>query len=190
MPTIDIFRNNAFSCVSLVDAVERVPYAPNFLGSIPNLFVDRPVRTLTVAVEERNGVLGVIQTTPRGAPLPQRTNEKREIRDFRTVRIAEGDRIMASEIQDIRAFGSETELMQVMDEVTRRYAGPTGIKARIELTWEYHRLGAVQGIVYDADNSEIIDWFDAFGITQDNRLTSTSTTTTRPAAPSARSARR
>ncbi|WP_316979969.1 major capsid protein [Shumkonia mesophila] len=170
MPTIDIFRNNAFSCVSLVDAVERVPYAPNFLGSIPNLFVDRPVRTLTVAVEERNGVLGVIQTTPRGAPLPQRTNEKREIRDFRTVRIAEGDRIMASEIQDIRAFGSETELMQVMDEVTRRYAGPTGIKARIELTWEYHRLGAVQGIVYDADNSEIIDWFDAFGITQDNEI--------------------
>ena len=60
--------------------------------------------------------------------------------------------------------------MQVMDEVTRRYAGPTGIKAEIELTWEYHRLGAVQGKVLDADGSTIIDWFSAFGMSQDTEI--------------------
>jgi len=170
MASMDIFKQNAFTSVSLIDGVERIPYVPNFLGSIPNLFIDKPVRTTTVAIEERSGVLGVIQTSPRGAPLVQRTNEKREIRDFRTVRIAEGDRINADEVQDIRAFGSESELAQVQDEVTRRFAGPTGIKANIELTWEYHRLGAVQGVVLDADGSTIVDWFSAFGLSQDGEI--------------------
>jgi len=170
MASMDIFGQNAFSTFSLIGGVERIPYVPNFLGSIPGLFVDRPVRTETVAIEERTGILGVIQTSERGSPLQQRANEKREIRDFRTVRIAESDRITASEIQSIRQFGQETELMQVQDEVTRRFAGPTGIKANIEMTWEYHRLGAVQGVVLDADGSTIIDWFSAFGISQDAEI--------------------
>ncbi len=171
MAGIDIFNSNAFSTFELTSAVESVPFAPNFLGSIPNLFVPRPVRTETVAVESRSGVLSVIQTSERGAPLTQRATEKREIRDFRTVRIAKGDRVTASEIQNIRAFGSMSELMQVQDEITRRMGGPTGLRAEVELTWEHHRLGAVQGIVYDADGVSVIrNWFTEWGIAQDAEI--------------------
>lgn len=170
MPSLNIFKHDAFSAMSMLDAVEKIPYVPNLLGSIPNLFVDRPVRTTTVSVEERSGTLSVIQTSQRGAPLPQRTTEKRTIREFKTVRVAKGDRITADEIQDIRAFGSETELMQVQDEVTRRLGGPVGLVAEVELTWEYHRLGAVQGLVADADDTTIYDWFAEFGITQDAEI--------------------
>lgn len=164
--------------VSMTEAVDQVPYLPSYLGSIPNLFVPRPVRTETVMVEERSGVLSVIQTSERGAPLEQRSTEKRKVRDFRTVRIAKGDTLWASEIQNIRAFGQESELMQVQDEVMRRLGGPTGLRADVELTHEAHRLGAVQGIVTDADGSVLFNWFDEFGIAQPAEVNFALTTAT------------
>jgi hypothetical protein len=163
MAAIDIFKDNAFSTVSITTALNNVPFQPTFLRDL-NLFTPRPVRTTSVAVEERNGSLALIQTSPRGAELETRANEKRKIRDFRTVRIAKSDHLTADEIQSIRAFGSETELMQVVDEVNRRMNGPTGLMRDVELTWENMALGAIQGIVTDADTSTIYDFYSEFGI--------------------------
>lgn len=150
--------------VEMLDAIERVTYVPQYLGSL-GLFTPRPVRTESVAIEDRAGVLSIIPTTPRGAPLPQRTTEKRKIRDFRTIRIAKGDRLNASEIQNIRAFGTETEMMQAQAEVARRLSGPAGLQRDLELTWENMRMGAIQGIVLDADGSTIYNWFDEWSVT-------------------------
>jgi len=171
MASMDIFKGDAFSCLSLTGAVEKIPYQPSYLGTLPGLFAPKPVRTTTVAIEERAGVLSVIQTSERGQSLEQRTSEKRNIRDFRTVRIAKGDRLEASEVQNIRAFGSESELMQVQQEIARRLGGPTGLRAEVELTHENMRLGAVQGIVYDADGTTVLrNWFTEFGVEQDEEI--------------------
>lgn len=169
MATFDIFNQDAFSMISLMEAIEKVPYQPSFLGDL-KLFLDKPVLTPNVYVEERDGVLGLVQTTPRGAPLPKRTTEKRSARSFDTVRIAKSDRLNASEISAVRQFGSETELMQMQREVMRRMSGPVGMQREIELTWEHMRLGAIQGVVLDADGSVIIDWYDEFGISQPTEI--------------------
>lgn len=165
MTSMDVFNADAFSAMQLTSAIQTVDYRPQMLGSM-GLFVPKPVRTELVAVEEWEGALSIIQTSPRGAPPEQQSRDNRKIRDFRTVRIAKSDRINASEIQGIRAFGSETELMQVQDEVARRLAGPTGLRAKVELTHENMRLGAVQGIVLDADGSTIYNYFTEFGVSQ------------------------
>ena len=163
MATMDIFKNNAFSMTSLTAALERRPYQPGRLGQL-GLFVDKPVRTETIAVEKKEGRLSLIQSSERGAPIEQGASTKRDIRDFRTIRIAKGDTVYASEIQNIRQFGSETELMQVQSEVASRF---TDLQSDMQLTHEYHRLGAIQGLVLDADGTTVInDWFDEFGITQ------------------------
>ncbi|MGR8932656.1 MAG: major capsid protein, partial [Gammaproteobacteria bacterium] len=78
----------------------------------------------------------------------------------------EQDRVMASELAGIRAFGTESELMQVLAEVARRLMGPAGLESKVELTLENMRLGAIQGIVLDADASVIIDWYSEFGVAQ------------------------
>lgn len=163
MATLDIFNNDAFSLQSMLEAIESIDFQPQRLGQM-GIFTPNPVRTQLVSIEQRDGVLGLIQTSLRGEALEQRLNEKRNIRDFRTVRIAKGDRINASELADIRAFGTETELMQVQAEVARRLAGPVGIQSEIEMTMENMRLGAIQGIVKDADGSTIRDWFTEFGV--------------------------
>ena len=73
-----------------------------------------------------------------------------------SVRIAVADRVTAEQIQNIRAFGRESELQMVVNEVNRRQFL---LRRDVELTAENMRLGAVQGIVVDADGStQLFDW--------------------------------
>ena len=80
-------------------------------------------------------------------------------------RLRHGDTIYAEEIQSVRAFGSETEVMQLQAEVARRLAGPTGLQSNIEFTLEHMRLAAIQGLLVDADGTTLFNWFAEFGIT-------------------------
>ena len=165
MALLDIFNNNAFKMVAMLQALESVDFRPQRLGDM-GIFTPNPVRNQTVAIENRNGTLSLIKTSERGQPLGQRNTEKRNIRDFRTLRIAKSDRILASELADIRAFGSESELQQVQTEIARRLVGPVGLSSEIEMTLENMRLGAIHGVVKDADGGTIVDWFSEFGVSQ------------------------
>ena len=165
MAHMDVFRQRPFHMVELSAAVQRAPFKPNFLGSL-NIFTPKRVRTPIVSVEDKGGVLSLIQTSERGAPLSEGDREKRNIRDFRTVRVARGHTLYAHEIEGIRAFGTDSELQSVQNEVAEIMDGATGLRAAVELTHENMRLGAIQGIVLDADGSVIRNWFTEFGISQ------------------------
>jgi hypothetical protein len=163
---MDIFHSKAFSLIEMTDAVNKVPYAPTAISQL-GLFAVRRVRTPFVAIEEREGILTLIPTSQRGEPINRdRTQEKRVLRNFNTARLADASTITAAEIEGVRAFGTESELVQVAAEVMRRVSGATGILRNFELTWERMRLGAIQGIVLDADGSTLYNWFTEFGITQ------------------------
>lgn len=165
MAHMDVFNQNAFGMVELTAAVNKAPYKPQTLGNM-NLFAAKRVRTPTVSIEEKAGVLSLIQTTPRGAPLSDRQTEKRNLRDFRTVRLARGQTLTAAEIEGIRAFGMESELQMVQNEIASIMDGETGLRSAVELTHENMRLGAVQGIVTDADGSTLFNWFTAMNVSQ------------------------
>lgn len=164
MPSLDIFNSDPFSMIALTTAVERLPFQPQYLGEL-GAFEPDPIRLKSLAVEERTGKLSLIQTTPRGAPGTQRTTEQRKVRNFSVPRIVQEDTILADEIQSIRAFGTESEFMQVQAEVARRLAGPTGLLRNLEYTKENMRLAAIQGLLLDADGSQLYSWFDEFQIT-------------------------
>ena len=162
MATIDVFNGDAFSLVELTTALERVPYKPQLLGQL-GIFTPRPISTTSFAVESRNGALNVIQTTERGAPPVQATPGGRTMRHFSTVRLAKGDRLNASEIQNLRAFGTESELATVQSESMRRLIS---LRDDLDLTLERHRLGAILGIVLDANGDTLYNWFNEWGIAQ------------------------
>lgn len=160
MAHMDIFTGDAFSQVTLTDALESVPYKPSLLGSL-GLFDEKPVRTTHISIEKRDDKLSLIPVSGRGEPLPQGSPGYRNIRNFNTVRVAKGDRLEASEIQNIRAFGSESELEQVQAEIMRRMEA---LRNDLELTHENMRLGAIRGVVTDATGGTLIDWFSEWGI--------------------------
>ncbi len=169
MDIMNVFREDAFSAISLTSWINRIPFLPAGLGQM-NLFTPLPLRTTAMAVEERDGILTLVQTSPRGAARTERVTEKRKMRYFEVPRLFAGDTITASELQNVREFIgdggiAQTLLMQMVDEVQRRFVGETGILSLLDYTEEYHRLGAVQGILLDADGTQIYDWFSEFGIT-------------------------
>lgn len=164
MASLDVFHQDAFTTIQLTAAVERLPFQPTGLGDL-NIFEPNPIRTTALAVEQRQGQLIIVPFSERGQEGTQRDTEQREARYFKVPRIMHADTLYANEIQDIRAFGTESELMQVQAEVARRLNGPTGLTSNVEYTWEYHRLAAVQGLLLDADGSVRYDWFDEFDIT-------------------------
>ncbi len=162
MTILDVFRQDPFTSIELTSYVDRVPFQPTGIGDL-NLFDDTPIRTTALAVERRDQKLVIIPTSERGAPPTERTTEKRQMRYFEVPRLAHGDTVYASELQNIRQFGEQTVLMQVQTEIARRLSGPTGLTANMEYTWELHRLAAVQGLLLDSDGSLLFNWFDEFG---------------------------
>lgn len=165
MASLDIFNQDAFSTIQLTDAIDKFPYHPQALGQL-NIFEPNPVRNTALAVEQRQGQLVLIPFSERGQEGTQRTTEKRQMRYFDIPRLMTSDTIYANELQNIRAFGTESEFMQVQAEVARRLSGPAGLTANIEYTWEFQRLAAIQGLALDSDGTVLYNWFDEFGITQ------------------------
>jgi hypothetical protein len=164
MASLDVFRQDMFSTIALTTAVEKIPYQPGALGAM-GIFEPDPIRNTRLAIESRQGKLVLIPFSERGQEGTQRTTEKRKGFVFDIPRLMHSDTVTAQELQDIRAFGTETELMQIEAEVARRVAGPTGLTSNMEYTWEYQRLAAVQGLCLDADGSVRYNFFNEFGIT-------------------------
>ena len=166
---LNVFRQDAFTSVSLTEAVERNPYQPTGLGEL-KIFEPKPIRTKALAVEQREGRLVIVPTSARGGPPTERITEKRQARYFECPRLATADTVYAAELMDVREFGTESQMMAIQQEVGRRLNGPTGLTSNIEYTWERHRLGAIQGQLLDADGSVLFNWFNEFGIAQPDEI--------------------
>lgn len=163
MLDIDVLNDQAFNVPSLTTTLEDVPYEPSFLDSL-GLFSDVPLYDDIVRVEKRGTTLSLVPTSPRGAPVPQKVLSPRTMRAFQTVRIANGDRVKASELFRVRAFGSATELQTLGAELIRRL---DILRRDNNITHEYHRLGAIQGLLLDSDGTTVIeDYFADFGVSQ------------------------
>lgn len=155
------FNNPAFSMSSLTAAINIIP---NRFGRIEALkiFPDKPVRTRQVMVEEQNGVLNLLPTMPVGAPGTVGTRGKRAVRSFVVPHIPHDDVVLPEEVQGIRAFGSETEMETIASVMARHLQT---MRNKHAITLENLRMGALKGVILDADGSVIYNLFDEFGIT-------------------------
>ena len=162
----NIFTGDAFSVITLTTEINNVPYTPQLLGDL-GLYSADGVRTVDISVAERNGSIEVIQTSERGAPPEQIGHAKREMRKASTSRIAVEAEVNADEVQNAISqalLTGQPQLESVSGLVSDRLDGPFGLRARIELTHEYHRLGGIKGLVLDKDGSTLYDWYSFFGI--------------------------
>lgn len=162
MPALDIFNSNAFSLTSLTDAINKVPFVPGRLGQL-GIFDESGVSTTSVVIEEREGSLTLIETSARGAPARQNQHNKRKARSLVVPHIALEDTILADEVQNVRAFGSDSMLDGVQNVVNFRLAE---MARKHDATLEHLRIGAIKGQVLDADGSTVLyDLFAEFGVT-------------------------
>ncbi len=168
MQTIgDIFNQDAFSVVELTEAVNKMPYIPGQVGKL-GLFKERGIATTKAMIEERNGVLYLVPTTLRGAPGTLNKTSKRQMREFQIPHLQVGDRVIAGDIQNVRAFGSAGQLQTVQGVVNDRLETMT---TSLDATLEHLRLGAIKGQILDADGLSVLyDLFTEFGVAQESEV--------------------
>lgn len=162
MLTMNVFKQDPFSAISLTEAVRRSKTVPGLIGNL-GLFTPKPVRTRTIAVEQKGMTLNIVQTSEPGAPRTYRANDKRSITDLRVRRIEEASVITAEQLQGIRAFGSETELKSLQREIAERQQNCID---DLSATVERLRLSCINGILVDADDTVIYNYHTTFGFVQ------------------------
>jgi Phage major capsid protein E/Phage portal protein, lambda family len=112
--------------------------------------------------------LNLVETTARGAPAIQNTTNKRKARSLVVPHIALEDTILADEVQNVRAFGSESMLEGVQAVVNQRMSE---MATKMDATLEHLRIGAIKGQILDADGSAVIyDLFTEFGVAQHTEI--------------------
>lgn len=159
---LDVFRSDAFSLRSLTDAILKAPYKPGRIGEL-GLFRERGITNTSVVIEEKDGRLSLIQTSPRGAPASTIGESKRTARAFVVPHLARESTVMADEVQDVRAFGSSDATAAVQAIVNERLQD---LRAMHEVTLEHLRIGAIKGLILDADGSTLFNLFTQFGVSQ------------------------
>lgn len=161
MPAMDVFDSNAgaFNQRALTATVNKLPYVPGQVSSL-GLFEEKGVPVTRISVERAGASLALVPTSPRGAPGLQNNADKRSLVDLDIPHMQLNDTVNAEELQNVRAYGDESQLKTVQDalnEKMRRMAG------NLDATLEHQRLGALKGQVLDADGSTVLfDYFTSF----------------------------
>lgn len=161
MAAINPFASDAFDMVSLTTAINKIPNTYGRLEQL-NLFPPQGVRTRTIILEERNGVLNLLPTQPVGAPGTLGITGKRKVRSFVIPHIPHDDAVLPEEVQGLRAFGTEDELQGISELMAQKLAD---MRAKHAITLEHLRMGALKGIILDSDASTLYNLYTEFGIT-------------------------
>lgn len=163
MDHMDIFSGDAFSLVSMVAAINNIDYVPGRAGECAFVGTAEGVATNTVTIERKGVSLSLIQSSARGGPSPQEGGDKANIRPVSIPQVKLESTIGADQIQGVRQFGTVDQLVSAQSVVNGRLGK---MQSRFDLTLEHQRLGALQGLIKDADGSTMCDLFELFGATQ------------------------
>src|SRR5512139_1747928 len=155
------FSTDAFNMTALTAAINKIPNTYGRLEQL-NLMPAQGVRTRTIIIEEMSGVLNLLPTQPVGAPGTLGTIGKRKVRSFVIPHIPHDDAVLPEEVQGIRAFGSETETDALANLMALKLQN---MRNKHAITLEYLRMGALKGVILDADGSTLYDLYSEFGIT-------------------------
>jgi hypothetical protein len=163
MNIVDIFNDDAFSLLSMTNAIERV-YAPSSAILTSGLFTQVPINTPAAVIDMKERHFNIIPLQNRGEPIPRRTFTKGAKMLLDTYRIGIGDKAMAHELQFLLQFGTTDEMIKAAQVwlAQRQKALITDHDA----TLEHMYLGALDGKLIDHDGTVVIDWFTEFNLTR------------------------
>lgn len=157
-----IFRNSLFSATALTAAINAADVPVQRIAEL-GIFEEDGVSTTSVIIERKEQQLIIAPAIARGADPTPMANAKRSGVTLEVPHVPVYDRIGADELQNVRAFGSDNELEGLESVRDDKLAF---MDRTLSNTEEYHRLGAVQGLVLNADGSVLFDLFDEFGVTE------------------------
>ena len=166
MDILDVF-SDIFTMSSLTDAISHVDYLPGRIGQLGLFNVDG-IPDRTVVIEEEYQTLKLVHTSPFGGVPLGNTIDARIARPFVVPHVSIMDAITAGELQSVRAYAqgmAPSAARMSVEEMRDKKL--TQMQLKLQATLEFHRMGALKGIVYDADGTTAIyNLFTAFNVAQ------------------------
>ena len=160
---LDVFSSDpAFTVTELTKSINLLSYQPTKLQRL-GWFTQEPIDTTSVNIEMEGDVLTLVPAKPRGAPGEVKGLQRRNLRNFQAIHLPQRTALMADEVQNLRAFGSQTETELAKDRLMKKVKV---VRRDLDLTIEYHRMGALKGLILDATGSTILDLYAEFGVSQ------------------------
>ena len=175
---MDIFNDDAFSVVSLTKAIEDTPFVPGRVGQL-GIFSEEGVSTTSISIEKVGSTVSLVPAASRGSSGRPMGNDKRQMIPFTATHLPQRASILADEVQNLRAFGSETEVETAQRLMNRKLAK---MRRDLDTTIEYQRIGAIKGSILDSDGTtELLNLHTAFGtsVTSHNLVLGTAGTLVR-----------
>lgn len=159
----DIFNNDAFGLTQMTLAMQDLQHTPTLLGDM-GLFSEEGISTTSVYIERVGQAFSLVPAGERGSSGKPVGNDKRNLRNFSCVHLPQRGAVNADEVLGVRAFGTDNQLETVQNVVNRKLQK---LRRNIDLTFEWQRMGAVKGIVLDADGTtELLNLYTEFGVVQ------------------------
>lgn len=162
---VNIVEDDVFSVMSMTDAINEVETLPREMHA-EGLFREEGVRTRLIGFEHKDGVIRFAPVDNPGDPVQSTTRGKSRMKHFETVRVAVKDRIRASELEFLNAFGGDKNkiVTGVQEVIAKRQTDEEGLISQVDNTFERMFLGATDGVWVDHEGEIITDWFTEFGI--------------------------
>lgn len=154
------FNDPQFSVIALTAALNNQPFVPGQIGAL-GIFEEDGVNVTTVEIEEENGVLDLIEPTPRGAPGVTVGDSERSKIPFNMDHFEINDAVYADEVQGVRALGSDDALETIqsrIDSKQERHA------RAMDNTLEHYRIGAIKGLIVTRSGRVLHNLYDRFNI--------------------------
>jgi hypothetical protein len=129
------------------------------------LFSEQGVTTTSIEIEKVGLSLQLVKAGQRGGEGGQvAPRGKRNLRSLKVVHLPQRDAITADEVQNVRAFGTESELQTAQALMNQRLEQ---MRLNNDVTMEWQMLGAIKGIVMDSDGTTpLYNLFTEFEVEQ------------------------
>lgn len=153
-------NGDKFSLQGLTLAINEIVEVPTVVGDL-GIFSEEGITTTSFSIEKGSHSLSLVKQSQRGGPGQTVGGDGRNIRNFNVPHFQRDDGVNADEVQGVRAFGTEDTLETIESRITAKMARHT---RDFDFTNELMRLGAVKGIVLDAEGNTILNCFTEWGI--------------------------
>jgi hypothetical protein len=150
----------------LSDWTSELQIIPNTWGLVNSLgiFQDEGITTSTVVLESREGSLGLLQDTVRGARVQVNKDDLSKIRSFAVPYFTDDDYLTPLDLQGKRMYGTAAQPDNEAAAIARKLQR---IRQNHAITQEFARCQAITaGTVYAPNGTVSTDFYTEFGVTR------------------------
>lgn len=153
-------ESNKFEVRALTAAVNNLDIPKTRIAEL-GLFQEKGIRTTTVEIEFKDGQIQIVEEAERGEDGKPLDDPERKIVTFKAIHLPVPGKIMADDVLNMRAFGSESEIEELQTLIDEK---SELARMSIDATIEYFRIGAIFGKVIGKNGNTLVDLFKVFDL--------------------------